>query len=315
MSGTGKPGFSSSLTAHRLELLKGKITTLQINVGLLCNQACRHCHLDAGPDRVSEMMSAETFDQIAAFAASNRFQTVDITGGAPELHPQIGAMIRGLRPLCSTLIIRSNLTALARKSDSLLSVFSENQVAVTASFPSLNELQTDSVRGKGVFQKSIKILQVLNAAGYGQADSGLELNLVVNPSGAFLPPSQEGIERRYRKILGNKWGIVFNKLFSFANVPLGRFRNWLIESGNLEKYEHKLSNSFNPCTVEGLMCRNILSVSWDGFLYDCDFNQAAGLYLGGSPMHISEIVCPPDPGFAVTLGNHCYTCTAGAGFT
>lgn len=315
MSGTNKPDFSDNLSAHRLELLKDRFTTLQVNVGLFCNQTCRHCHLDAGPDRTREIMGRETVEQVVALAASNSFQTIDITGGAPELQPLIGDIITRLRPFCATLSMRSNLTALLQKSDALMPLLKDNAVTIIASFPSLNELQAESLRGRGVFKKSVEALKMLNAAGYGSPDTHLELNLVVNPSGAFLPPAQAGVEKRYRKVLQDRWEIFFNKLFVFANVPLGRFRDWLVETGNLEAYMDKLAGSFNPCTVEGLMCRGILSVSWDGYLYDCDFNQAVGLYMRGKKKHISELRQLPVSGFPVTLGNHCYTCTAGGGFT
>ncbi|MBW2392389.1 MAG: DUF3641 domain-containing protein, partial [Deltaproteobacteria bacterium] len=175
--------------------------------------------------------------------------------------------------------------------------------------------QAESQRGRGVFQESIAVLGKLNSLGYGQPDSGLELNLVSNPTGAFLPSSQDQLEKRFCQVLKNKWGIVFNNLFTFANVPLGRFRRWLEQSGNLEEYLQKLATSFNPCAIEGLMCRSLISVSWDGYVFDCDFNQAADLYMGGKKTHISDLKELPKPGEPIAVSHHCYTCTAGAGFT
>jgi radical SAM/Cys-rich protein len=305
--------FRQALAHHGIELNRGKTTTLQVNVGLVCNQACRHCHLEAGPDRL-EVMDARTMDAVVACAERFRFQVIDITGGAPELNPNLGGLIERLSPLVPRLMLRSNLTALAgEERDSLLDLCRDNRVVIVASLPSLNEAQAESQRGLGVFQKSIATLQRLNGMGYGR--SQLELDLVVNPTGAFFPPSQEQTARRFREVLGRKWGITFNHLFAFANVPLGRFRYWLERSGNLETYMARLAAGFNPCAVPGLMCRTMLSVSWDGFLFDCDFNLARGLPLGGRRMHISELGDLPAPGASIAVSDHCYTCTAGAGFT
>jgi radical SAM/Cys-rich protein len=213
-------------------------------------------------------------------------------------------------------MIRSNLSALNDgKRDYLMDLLRNYQVVIVASFPSLNEAQADSQRGDGVFQTSIAALRKLNAMGYGQEGSGLELNLVSNPTGAFLPSSQATVEKRFREVLQKKWDLVFNNLFAFANVPLGRFRHWLLQSGNLESYLGKLASSFNACAVEGLMCRTLISVAWDGYLYDCDFNLARGLYMGGRKVHVSEMPGPPSPGSLIAVADHCYTCTAGTGFT
>jgi radical SAM/Cys-rich protein len=307
--------FRQTLAKHGLELNRENTTTLQINVGLLCNQACRHCHLEAGPNR-EELMSGETLDQVVELARKFPFEVIDITGGAPEMNPHIDRLIERLAALTPRLMMRSNLIALTDASrDHLIEICRKNQVVIVASFPSLNEAQAESQRGGGTFQQSIAILQELNSMGYGKADTGLELNLVSNPTGAFLPSSQEQVEKRFRQILEKKWGIIFNNLFAFANVPLGRFRRWLERSGNLENYLKKLANGFNPCAIEGLMCRTLISVSWDGYLYDCDFNQAAGLFMGGKKTHISELLKLPDPGEPIAVSYHCYTCTAGTGFT
>jgi len=190
-----------------------------------------------------------------------------------------------------------------------------HRVVIVASFPSLNLTQTDSQRGEGIFKESIKILKKLNDIGYGSGDWGLELNLVSNPTGAFLPPSQEQTEKRYHQILENRWGIGFNNLYNFANVPLGRFRQWLLKSENFEKYMNKLCAHFNPCAVERVMCRTLVSVSWNGYLYDCDFNLARGLFMGARKIHVSEMKGPPKPGSHIVTADHCYTCTAGSGFT
>jgi radical SAM/Cys-rich protein len=295
-------------------LVRDQPTTLQINVGRLCNQSCAHCHLEAGPGR-QESMSTETMKQVADFARRGGFDTLDVTGGAPELHPDLEDFIEMLSPLSHKIILRTNLSALSDKADSLEKTLRENSVTIFASFPSLNEAQSESSRGKGTFQASINSLKKLNALGYGQPGSGLELTLVVNPSGAFLPPPQAGVARRYHEVLERKWGILFNNLVNFANVPLGRFRRWLMQSSNFESYMRELESAFNPSAVAGVMCRTLLSVSWDGYLYDCDFNQAAGLFMGNSKVHVSNIERLPAPGTVIAVGDHCYACTAGAGFT
>lgn len=307
--------FRQTLARQALKLERGRTTTLQINVGLLCNQSCRHCHLGAGPDR-QENMSTETAEEVIAYAERSRFEVVDITGGAPELNPNIETLIKQLFSLAPRLMIRSNLSALAeRKGDEWIEILKGHRVVIVASFPSYNEAQSDSQRGKGVFKASIDALRKLNAMGYGQRGTGLELDLVSNPTGAFLPTPQGQMEQRFREVLKKKWGIVFNHLYSFANVPLGRFRQWLLQSGNLESYLQRLASRFNPCAVQGLMCRTLVSVSWDGSLYDCDFNLARDLPLGGTRTHVSHMEGPPEPGSPIAVGDHCYTCTAGAGFT
>ena len=307
--------FRQTLAKHGLDLARLRPTTLQVNVGLLCNQSCRHCHLEAGPN-CEEVMNAENLDQVVTFAKKYHFEIIDITGGAPEMNPHIVDMIKRLTPLTPKLMLRSNLTALAGADrDYLVDVCHEQRVAIVASFPSLNEAQAESQRGRGSFQHSIEVLQKLNAIGYGQPHSGLELNLVSNPTGAFMPSSQEVVEKRFRRVLQNKWGIVFNNLYAFANVPLGRFRQWLERSGNLDSYLQKLASNFNACAIDGLMCRTLISVSWDGYLYDCDFNQAKGLYLAGKKTHISELTDLPGEGDPIAVSYHCYTCTASSGFT
>ncbi len=287
---------------------------MQINLGFLCNQTCQHCHLNAGPAR-KENMGSDTVNEVVAYAQRCHFDTIDITGGAPELNPHLLDLIKKISPLAPRIMLRSNLSALKDQMNRLIEPLKSHRVVIVASFPSLNLNQTDSQRGEGIFAESIAVLKELNAMGYGRNGSGLELNLVSNPTGAFLPPNQEKTEKRYHQILDQKWGVRFNRLFSFANVPLGRFRQWLIKSGNFESYMQKLVSNFNPCSVEGLMCRTLVSVSWDGYLYDCDFNLARGVYMGGKKIHVSEMPGPPEPDTPIVTADHCYTCAAGLGFT
>jgi radical SAM/Cys-rich protein len=307
--------FGQTLAKHNLSLTRVQTTTLQVNVGLLCNLACRHCHFEAGP-KSEKVMDRDTMEQVIDLAQRLPFEAIDITGGAPEMNPNLAEMTERFSALTPRLMLRSNLTALAYgERDYLIDLCQQNHVVIVASFPSLNEAQAESQRGKGVFQESINVLKKLNSVGYGKPGSDLELNLVSNPTGAFLPSSQEQLEKRFCRVLENKWGIVFNNLFAFGNVPLGRFRHWLEKSGNLDQYLQKLATSFNPCAIEGLMCRSLISVSWDGYLFDCDFNQAADLHLGGKKTHISELKELPQPGEPIAISYHCYTCTAGSGFT
>lgn len=304
-----------TLSRHGLKLNRKKTRTLQINVGLLCNQNCRHCHLNAGPGK-KEMMNADTLDEVAAYATRSKFETIDITGGAPELNPIIEEIVARLSPLAPRIMLRSNLSALNDgKREDLICLLKENNVVIVASFPSLNMGQTEAQRGKGIFKVSIDAVKRLNTLGYGQENTGLELILVSNPTGAFLPPSQAQMEKRFKQVLGRKWGIVFNKLYNFSNVPLGRFRQWLVRTGNLERYIKQLSSSFNPCAVEEVMCRTLVCVSWDGYLFDCDFNLACGIYMGYRKTHVSEMPGLPEIGSPIATAEHCYTCTAGSGFT
>ncbi len=312
---SGAEPFATKLARHGLTLTRAETTTLQVNVGFLCNQACQHCHLDAGPLR-KEVMDAGTVGQVIHLARRFPFQCIDITGGAPEMNPHLADLLTGLSPLTPRLILRSNLTAMANDHQNMLiNLCKKLRVVVVASFPSLNEAQTEAQRGQGIFEKSLATLRKLNALGYGQEGSGLELNLVSNPAGAFLPAAQEQTEKRFREVLQQRWGIVFNNLFSFANVPLGRFYHWLVRSGNYDRYMEKLTAAFNPCAIDSLMCRTLISISWDGYLYDCDFHQAVALHQGRQKTHISEITELPKPGTAIAVAEHCYTCTAGAGFT
>ncbi len=307
--------FGAKLASLGKSLTRAQGTTLQVNLGPLCNQLCRHCHLDAGPHR-SETMSLETMVQILKFARRARPQVVDVTGGAPELNRHLPYLVSCLASLAPKLMVRTNLTALAEgRSQDLIRLFSNNRVVLVASFPSSNRAQLEAQRGKGILEKSVEMLHLLNQTGYGLPDSGLELDLVSNPAGAFLPPEQGKVQQKFRKDLKRKWGISFNRLFTFANVPLGRFRAWLMGTGNLQGYMQRLASAFNPCTLDGLMCRSLVSVSWEGYLFDCDFNLAAGLPMGRTKRHISELNGFPEPGTPIAVADHCYACTAGSGFT
>lgn len=307
--------FARTLAENSLSLTRGGTQTLQLNLGFLCDLACRHCHLEAGPHRW-EVMSRATMDQVIAYAGRVTFAVIDITGGAPELVPDLPYLLQQLAPLTGKLMLRSNLTAIAgEERKALLDTCVAQQVAIVASFPSLNAGQANAQRGDGVFERSLETLHQLNALGYGLPGSGLELHLVASPAGAFLPTGQAQAEKRFKRELADKWGIVFNQLYTFANVPLGRFRHWLQRSGNFDSYLASLREAFNPCTVEGLMCRQLVSVAWDGSLYDCDFNLAAGIPLGGEAKHISQLHQRPPAGATIATGDHCFACTAGSGFT
>jgi len=310
-----RSSFEDSLIRQGLELTRGTTTTLQINVGLACDLACRHCHLEAGPAR-TEMMSEETVAAVLACAERFPFASIDITGGAPELLPQLPRLVKRLAAATSRLIVRTNLTALARpESATLPELYRNNRVVIVASLPAVNASQYESQRGDRTWETSLSVLRRLNGIGYGMEGSGLELDLVANPTGAFLPAAQVQAERRFHQDLERRYGIAFSNLYTFANVPLGRFRSWLERSGNLDAYLQKLSANFNRCTIPGLMCRSQISVDWNGFLYDCDFNLAVGLHHGGQKRHISQLTGLPTPGAPIPVGDHCYSCTAGAGFT
>jgi radical SAM/Cys-rich protein len=307
--------FSHTLEAHGLALTRAAAVTLQVNVGLLCNLACRHCHLEAGPAR-AEVMDRATMRQVVEHARRHPYSVIDVTGGAPELVPGIAEFMVELAPLAGRVMLRTNLVALAREeSRELLETLLAHKVALVASLPSLSSSQAESQRGSGVLDASLAMLLRLNELGYGREGAGLDLDLVSNPTGAFLPPGQAAAERRFKADLARRHGISFNRLYVFANTPLGRYRRWLEASSNYEGYMRRLADAFNPCTLAGLMCRSLVSVAWDGRLYDCDFNQAAGLPLGGEARHVSELDAPPVPGTRIAVGDHCYACTAGAGFT
>lgn len=305
--------FVEALAASGRKLVRSRPAILQINVGLACNLACKHCHLEAGPHR-TELMDQATMDAVVAYASAFRFPTIDVTGGAPEMNPRLGGFLERLAPLTDCLMLRTNLVALeGEKRRELLDVLVRNKVAIVASLPSTRKAQTDGVRGENVHDSAVSLLQTLNGLGYGHPGSGLDLLLVANPGGAFLPADQQGMERRYRRELLRDHGVVFTRLLTFANVPLGRFRNRLAATGRLEEYLKTLSDAMNIEALDGVMCRELVSVAWDGRLYDCDFNQAARLPMAGRP-HVSDLLLPPE-GQPIATGDHCFACVAGSGFT
>lgn len=307
--------FKETLQQHDRELRRAATTSLQVNVGMVCDLACRHCHLEASPSR-SELMSAETVEAVIACAERLQFQSVDITGGAPELLPDLPRLISALAPLTPKLIVRTNLTALARPETAHLpELYRQHRVSLVASLPATNQGQTEAQRGTGIWDQCIAMLKKLNGIGYGVAGTGLTLDLVSNPTGAFLPVEQSQAERKFRNDLERRYGITFSSLFTFANAPLGRFRTWLESTGNLPGYLDKLRDAFNPCTLDSVMCRSLISVNWDGVIYDCDFNLAASLPHGGQPLHVSELKELPPEKTPIPVGDHCYACTAGSGFT
>jgi radical SAM/Cys-rich protein len=307
--------FADVLARHGLSLVRDRALTLQVNTGYLCNLRCRHCHLEAGPGR-KEIMSRETMAAVVSFARRFPFQAIDVTGGAPELVPDLPFLLEGLAPLAPRRMLRTNLFAASGAAwEALLALCVSYRLVLVASFPSTDPTQADAQRGAGVTDAAVAVLAKLNAAGYGIEGTGLELDLVANPVGAFLPDPQASAERTFRTDLRRKWGVSFNHLHTFANVPLGRFREWLLRSRNYERYMKTLSERFNPSAVDGLMCRTLLSVSWDGYLYDCDFNLAVGRLSGGRKVHVSDVAELPPPGSPIRIGEYCYACTAGSGFT
>ena len=297
----------SPLTATGIEIL-------QINVGKLCNQTCKHCHVDAGPDR-TESMTRETADLcLDAFAATD-IATLDITGGAPELNPNFRHLVVEAGRLGRHVIDRCNLSILLLPSQKGLAEFlAQHRVEVVASLPYFLAERTDAQRGEGVFDKSIEALRLLNKLGYGEMGSELRLNLVYNPTGAFLPPPQAAVEADFKRELRDRYGVIFNSLYTITNMPISRFLEFLLQSGNYDRYMQKLIQAYNPAAVAGVMCRNTLSVGWDGTLYDCDFNQMLELPLGfGAPPHIRDFAAGGLDHRRIVTGQHCFGCTAGAG--
>jgi radical SAM/Cys-rich protein len=290
------------------------ISVLQINVGKRCNQACRHCHVDAGPDR-TEVMPPDVVDACLRFLDSTDIPTLDITGGAPELHPRFREIVRRARAAGRHVIDRCNLTITRLPNYADLPEFlAEHEVEVIASLPSFASRQTDAQRGEGVFEDSIAALRRFNELGYGVEGSGLVLNLVTNPVGAFLPASQQALEADWKRELQRRHGISFNRLYTITNMPISRFLQFLADSGNLQAYMDKLVAAFNPATIDGLMCRYTLSVGWDGRLYDCDFNQMIDLgTAAGLPATIFEAEVAALAHRRIVIGPHCFGCTAGAG--
>lgn len=311
------PSFASQVNSTCGGSLKAdKVEILQINVGYVCNQVCEHCHVDAGPDR-KEIMTKEVLNNCLNAIDNSSITTVDITGGAPEMNPHFKWFVTELSKRSLKIIVRSNLTILVanKKYSTYPEFFKENGVEVVASLPCYTEANTDKQRGNGVFQSSIKALLKLNELGYGKTGTSLVLNLVFNPGGASLPPEQSALESDYKKRLKADFNIEFNQLFTITNLPVSRFLDYLLVSNRYEGYMQTLANSYNAATVEGLMCRNTISVSWDGYLYDCDFNQMLELKIAGTktPKHIRGFSVKKVEDRNIVVGQHCYGCTAGAG--
>lgn len=292
------------------------VEIFQVNVGKMCNQVCKHCHVDAGPDR-KEIMTRTTMEQCLEVLFNHpEMQTVDLTGGAPEMNPDFRWFVQQIHALGRHIIVRCNLTIILanKKYHDLPQFFREHGVEVVSSLPFYTQDRTDRQRGNGVFEDSILALQMLNAEGYGINGTGLTLNLVYNPAGAFLPPAQQALEAEYKVALQERFGIEFNNLFTITNMPISRYLDYLLQTGNYEKYMDKLIAAFNPEAATNVMCRNTVSVGWDGFLYDCDFNQMLELKVDcKNSQHISTYDSGLMKQREIILGQHCYGCTAGAG--
>ncbi len=311
----GFPAFDSKYKDTGEDKLRaGKIEILQINLGKMCNQVCKHCHVDAGPDR-KEIMSRETMEQCLTALKNSDIETVDLTGGAPEMNPDFKWFVTEIKKLDKHIIVRSNLTILVTNGfEDYPEFLAENQVEIVSSLPYYKASFTDRQRGSGVFEKSIKAMKILNGLGYGKEDSGLIFNLVYNPVGAFLPPGQECLEKDYKRELAKNFGIVFNNLYTITNMPISRYLEYLIASGNYEEYMEKLVNAFNPEAAKNVMCKYTLSVGWNGYLYDCDFNQMLELKVKTeNSRHIKDFNQQILEGREIITGQHCFGCTAGAG--
>ncbi|MFZ9738805.1 MAG: arsenosugar biosynthesis radical SAM (seleno)protein ArsS [Prochlorotrichaceae cyanobacterium] len=293
------------------------IEILQLNIGKLCNMTCRHCHVDAGPDRTQENMDRETIDACLELLDQTQAQTVDITGGAPELNPHFRYLVDHCVERGKHVIDRCNLTVLLLPPlADLPQWFADRGVEIVCSLPHYRSFNTDKQRGDGTFAHSLEALKWLNAVGYGQGDPQRKLTLVTNPIGAILAGNQGRAEQEWKDALWSRYQIRFDRLISLNNMPISRFLEWLEESGNLAGYLERLVNAFNPGTIEGLMCRHTLSVSWDGFIYDCDFNQMLDLkaqYPNGQPLHIRDFRLDQALQRKILTSRHCFGCTAGAG--
>jgi radical SAM/Cys-rich protein len=314
--GTHFPEFALKLNEAGLYPLRPTgLEIFQVNLGKMCNQTCKHCHVDAGPDR-KEIMTRETMELCLEALAGTAIPTVDLTGGAPEMNPHFRWFVEQISLLNRQVMVRCNLTIIVanKKYHDLPQFYRDHGVHVVSSLPYFSASRTDAQRGDGVFEASIKALQMLNAVGYGKEESGLLLDLVYNPSGAFLPGSQSSLEKEFKKRLKTGYGVDFNSLFAITNLPISRFLDYLIESKNYDGYMEKLVNAFNPAAAANVMCRNTLSVGWDGSLYDCDFNQMLDLKVADTaPRHLSDFDLEALNSREIVLNQHCYGCTAGAG--
>ncbi len=307
--------FGDALAGARLAPLRPReLEILQLNVGKLCNQTCRHCHVDAGPDR-REVMSRATMELcLAALDRTPSLRTVDITGGAPELNPEFRWLVQELTTRGRHVIDRCNLTVLETPSHrDLPTFFADHRVEVVCSLPHYAKLSTDRQRGDGVFDASIRALRRLNDVGYGDGNAGLRLVLVTNPVGAFLPAAQASLEREWKRELERRHGVRFDALYTITNMPISRYLEWLQQSGNLEAYMERLVTAFNPRAAEGVMCRNTISVGWDGTLYDCDFNQMLEMKADVPRAHLRDFDPDALAARAIAVDRHCFGCTAGAG--
>ncbi|MBX2814158.1 MAG: arsenosugar biosynthesis radical SAM protein ArsS [Myxococcales bacterium] len=311
------PSFLGTLQeAGWPKLTRSELEIFQINLGKLCNMTCRHCHVDAGPDRTDAMMSKEVIDACLHAIDQTTAHTVDLTGGAPELHPLFRELVEEAKRRGKHVIDRCNLTILLTpKMADLPEWFAKHEVEVVCSLPHYAARNTDAQRGDGTFEKSLEALRRLNAAGYGHGDPKRRLTLMSNPAGAFLAPNQSHVEDEWKHALKRKYDIDFDRLFALNNMPISRFLEWLLEGGQLEAYLTRLSNAFNPQTITGLMCRNTISISWDGWVYDCDFNQMLDIttFGGTSRMHIRDFDPIRFRQEQIKTAVHCFGCTAGAG--
>lgn len=313
--------FHRSIDEHRLELKPLSVEILQINVGKLCNQACHHCHVDASPIRTEQMDQRTAERCIEILAAHPQITTFDITGGAPELNPHFDWMMIEARRLGKHVMVRHNLTVqfdgnpqTGESKEYLPAFFAENGCEVVSSLPYYSQYFTDKQRGRGVFDKSVEGMRRLNDVGYGHPDTGLMLNLVYNPAGAFLPASQASLEADFKRELFARAGLVFNSLYAITNMPIHRFKEDLLRHGGYEEYMTKLVNAFNPAAAEGVMCRSLISVNYDGRLSDCDFNQMLDLPLEkNASQSIFDFDFDRVLGRRIVFADHCYGCTAGAG--
>ena len=297
-------------------LRRRAVDVLQVNLGRYCNLACIHCHVESGPTR-TEMMSRETVEAVLHFLAGTEIPTLDITGGAPELHRDFDYLVESARKINRHVMDRCNLTVIFEPGkDYLPEFFKCHQIELVCSLPCYSSENVDKQRGKGTFDASIRALQIFNQFGYGQSESGLILNLVYNPVGPHLPPPQETLEQDYKQILGEQFGIVFNHLFCLSNMPITRYATHLKLRGEYDRYVELLETNFNPATLEQVMCRNLISIGWDGAVFDCDFNQMLNLPVRGSDgkaLDISSLSSEQLLNRPITMGDHCYACTAGSG--
>ena len=310
------PSFDSKLKDAGYPSLKtAEAEIFQLNIGKLCNQSCAHCHVDAGPDKKDEMMSRPHLEKCLQIIRENNFSTVDITGGAPEMHEHFRWFVEECSESDVKVMVRCNLTIIRanKKYADIPQFYADNNVMVVSSLPAISEKRTDGQRGDGVFKDSIEALVLLNEKGYGREGSGLILDLVYNPTGAFLPGNQSTLEREFKRKLKRKFDIDFNKLYCVTNQPISRFLDYLISTGNYHSYMESLVNAFNPATIKGLMCKNTLSISWDGYIYDCDFNQMLDLRLKNPSNHIDNFSLDDLKNRHIITGQHCFACTAGSG--